>query len=244
MLILELLGKHPVGLNLVEIARALEIPNNSVFRIASTLTQMGYLHRCEKTKRFVMTRKLLGIGYASVSQQNIVAVSMEFLKLLRDEVKETVALAILLPQEAVLLVLAEAKSAHPFGYHLEEGMRTELHSAAPGKAILAFLPESELTNVLGRMPFTRFNERTISCRKKLATELAGVKKSGVAFDRQEMMDGCHCVAAPIFDENGYPIAAIWTTGPSNRLTAKELPEVGKKVKAAADKIAARLSLPI
>ena len=244
MLILELLGKHPAGLGLVDIARALEIPNNSVFRIASTLTQMGYLHRCEKTKRFVMTRKLLGIGYASISQQNIVAVSIEFLKQLRDEVKETVAIAILLPQEAVLLVLAEVKSSHPFGYHIEEGTRSELHGAAPGKAILAFLPESELSSVLGRMPFTRFNERTISCGEGLRNELVEVRKNGFAFDRQEMMDGCHCVVAPIFDEHGYPIAAIWTTGPSNRLTSKELPNVGAIVKAAADKIAARLCMPI
>lgn len=244
MLILELLGKHPGGLGLVEIAQALNIPNNSVFRIAGTLTRMGYLHRFENNRRFVLTRKLLGIGYAAVSQQNIVAVSMEFLKQLRDTVKETVALATLLPQEARLLALAQVKSSHAFGYHIEEGMRIELHCSAPGKAILAFLPQSELSDVISHMPFTRFNKQTITSRKDLLKELAGVRQTGVAFDHQEVIDGCHCAAAPILDEHGYPLATIWATGPSNRLTAEDLPGVAEIVKGAAIRIAERLSIPI
>ena len=244
MLILELLGKHPEGLGLIEIARALAIPNNSAFRIASTLTQMEYLHRCEKTKRFVLTRKLLGIGYAAVSQQNIVAASMEYLKQLRDAVKETVALATLLPQEALLLVLAEVKSSYPFGYHIEEGTRAELHCSAPGKAILAFLPESELTSVMSRMSFTPFNERTITRRDAFMKELGKVRETGCAFDRQEMVDGCHCVAAPVFDAHGYPLAAIWTTGPSSRMKLADLPQVAEIVKETAVKIASRLAVSI
>jgi len=243
MLILELLGKHPEGLGLVEIARALSIPNNSVFRIAGTLTQMRYLHRHENNRRFVLTRKLLGIGYAAVSQQNIVAVSMELLKQLRDAVKETVALATMLPQEARLLVLAQVRSSHAFGYHLEEGMRVELHCTAPGKAILAFLPESEASDVISRVSFTRYNKQTIACRKDLLKELAEVRQSGVAFDRQEAIDGCHCAAAPIFDGHGYPLAAVWTTGPSNRLTVEDFPRVAEIVKGAAIRIGERLSMP-
>ena len=244
MLILELLGKNTEGLGLVEIARALEIPNNSVFRITATLTSMGYLHRCGKSRRFVLTRKLLGVGCAAVSQQNIVAASMEFLKQLRDAVKETVALATLLPHEARVLVLAQVKSAHFFGYHLEEGMRAELHSSAPGKAMLAFLPQSELSDVISRMSFTKYNAHTITRRGNFMKELAAVRQSGWALDRQEMIDGCHCAAAPILDEHGYPVATIWTTGPSNRLTADDLPGVANIVKETAAKIAERLNRPI
>ena len=244
MLILELLGRHPAGLGLVEIARLLAIPNNSIFRIASTLTEMGYLHRCMTTRRFVLTRKLLGIGYAAVSQQNIVAASMEFLKQLRNDVKETVALATLLPQEARVLVLAQVKTSHAFGYCIEDGTRVELHSSAPGKAILAFLPQSEFSEVISKVVFTRFNEHTITRQEDLVNELAVVKQTGCAFDRQEMINGCHCVSAPVLDEHGYPVAAIWATGPSNRLTPEDLPAVAEIVKSAATKISERLGVSL
>ena len=43
--ILELLAKHPEGMRMREIADALELPPNSVFRITGLLEERGYLLR-------------------------------------------------------------------------------------------------------------------------------------------------------------------------------------------------------
>ena len=43
--ILELLAKHPEGLNITQISNLLDIPKNRTFRITSTLQSYGYPHR-------------------------------------------------------------------------------------------------------------------------------------------------------------------------------------------------------
>ena len=50
---------------------------------------------------------------------------------------------------------------------------------------------------------------------------------GYAFDRAEALEGVHCIAAPILDGNGIPIAAITTTGPAYRLQAEDFEAIGK-----------------
>jgi len=97
---------------------------------------------------------------------------------------------------------------------------------------------------MARVSFTRYNKQTITNPKHFLKELAEIRQTGVAFDRQEAIDGCHCAAAPILDAHGYPLATIWATGPSNRLTAKDFPGVGEIVKSAALGIAERLSIQI
>jgi DNA-binding IclR family transcriptional regulator len=244
LMILELLGQHPKGLALVEMAKRLKLPANSTFRIALTLTRLGYISRCDNTKKYVLTRRLLSVGYSTVHEYNIVEKAMEFIRQFRDEVKETVALAVLLPEEVKGLVLAEATSSHPFGYRLEIGARFYLHCTGPGKALVAFLPEDELKKIIGRIVFTRYNENTITTKSGYMKELESVRKAGYALDREENINGCFCVSAPVFDEHSYPIAAIWATGPSNRPIASEYTAVGKMAREYALQISRHLTLTI
>lgn len=242
LLILELLGAHPQGLSLVDIARRLKFPANSTFRIALTLARLGYLSRSDKTKTYVLTRRLLSIGFSTVHEYNIVEKSMGLLRAFRDEVKETVALAILLPEEARGLVLAQAESRHAFGYRLEIGTRFDLHCTGPGKALVAFLPDEEMKKIVGNITFTRYNANTITTRDAFLKEMALIRKAGYALDREEAMDGCYCVAAPVFNENGHSIAAIWATGPSNRYMKAESVAVGKMAVKYASQISERLTM--
>ena len=104
---------------------------------------------------------------------------------------------------------------------------------------MAFLPPNEREALLKRMNFTRFNERTLDTRAKFEAEIEDVLATGYGLDRAEEIEGLHCVGAPIFNHRGYPIAAIWVTGPSFRFAAEDLPKIGVKVVAAAEKISRR-----
>jgi DNA-binding IclR family transcriptional regulator len=56
-------------------------------------------------------------------------------------------------------------------------------------------------------------------------------------DRAEGMPGIRCVAAPILDRHGYPIAAITIAGPEARIPDDEIESIGRIVAAAAGKTA-------
>jgi DNA-binding IclR family transcriptional regulator len=64
--------------------------------------------------------------------------------------------------------------------------------------------------------------------------------NGYSTDSGEELEGMHCIAAPIFDRNNYPVAAIWITGPMERLPVSVFEDMGKVVKEFALRISFRL----
>lgn len=236
--ILEFLAEVPQGCGLSEIARRLQLPKNSVFRIVSTLFARGYLRRDPATKTFTLSRKLLTLGYAAVDEHNLVEKSLDQMRKLRDESEETTLIGTLADDQGI--VLEQVPSKQHVKFLVDVGARFPLHTAAPGKAMLAFLAPDERRALLSQMRFTRFNERTITDRKRFEEFLAEVRATGYAVDRAEEIEGLHCVAAPIFDHRGRPLASIWVTGPSYRLRREDFARVSRLVIEKAQRISGRL----
>ena len=67
-----------------------------------------------------------------------------------------------------------------------------------------------------------------------------MRELGYALDMAEEHDGVHCVAAPVLDVRGYPVAALTTTGPSDRLTKDKLKPYGEMIKDYAQQISSRV----
>jgi DNA-binding IclR family transcriptional regulator len=235
--ILELLAKQPDGMRMREIAEKLELPANSVFRITGVLEERGYLLREGDDMRYRLSRKLLSLGYAAIGEDKLLEHSLDVMQLLRDETQETVLVGVRADTQGI--VLEQVASTQPIKFLVDPGTHFPLHTAAPGKVFVAFLPPVEREALLKRMKFPRFNERTLDSRAKFEAEIEDVLAQGYGLDRAEEIEGLHCVAAPIFNHRGYPIASIWVTGPSFRFPAADLPRIGVKVAAAAERISQR-----
>jgi DNA-binding IclR family transcriptional regulator len=235
--ILELLAQHPDGMRMREIAEKLELPANSVFRITATLEDRGYLLREGEDMRYTLSRKLLSLGYAAIGEDKLVEHALDVMQQLRDETQETVLVGVRADTQGV--VLEQVAATQPVKFLVDPGTHFPLHTSAPGKVFVAFLPQAEREALLKKMKFTRYNERTLDSRAKFETELETVAEVGYGLDRGEQIEGLHCVGAPIFNHRGYPIAAIWVTGPSFRFAAADLPKIGVKVAAAAQIVSRR-----
>jgi DNA-binding IclR family transcriptional regulator len=238
LLIMELLAEHPQGLTSSQITSALKISRNSVFRITATLFENGYLTRDDETRVFQLSQKILTMGYAALSEESLVEKSLDVMREVRDQFKETVPLGILHGNEG--LVIEEVQGLHSFRFVLEPGRCFSLHSAAPGKAIVAFLPKEKQDRVIRQIKFKKYNERTITDRKSYQSELEKIRRCGYAVDHAEEIEGMHCVSAPIFNRHGHPVAAIWLTGPSHRIKEKDFPHIGKELRRATDRISKSL----
>lgn len=234
----EYLSSQPTGATLTQIVAAMKIPKNSVFRITSTLLENGYLTRNENTMKFRLTKKFLVFGLAAVSDENIIENSIDSLRKLRDATDCTAYLGALYGAEGV--ILEQAPGGHPFKVCVDLGTRFYLHSGAPGKAMLAFLPEEECDDLMKQMNFVHFNARTITNRDKFRTELAKIKQCGYAVDRAEEFAGIHCVGAPVFDRSGRMVASIWISGQEVVLPENKFHKYGLIVKEHAMTISKRL----
>ncbi len=221
--IMEHLAANRGSLTMAEIARALKYPNNSVFRIVSTLEEHGYLIREAESKNYSLSRKLLSLGYQALVESSLTEKALDILRSLRDATKETALLGTLLEGEGV--VLDQVLSNEPIKFMVSPGTRYSLHTAAPAKAILAFLNEEEQEHQISKIKFTRFNKNTITCATDYRKELKKARRQGYATDLEEEADGIMCFAAPVFDYRGSPVAAIWITGPVFRLKDKKHDEL-------------------
>jgi len=226
--IMEFLADNPSNATKAEIARELKFSNNSVYRIVSTLEENGYIIRNEESNEYTLSRKLLSLGYKALVEKNLVELAGHILRALRDETRETALLGGLLEGEGV--VLEQELSPEPIKFMVSPGTRFLLHTAAPAKAILAYLDQSSLTHQLHLIQFKRLTDRTICNQGDFLEELKNVKELGFAIDNEEEAKGVVCIGAPVFDYRGIPKAAIWVTGPKYRINDKRIQEISSAVK--------------
>lgn len=237
LVMLELLSSRPEGINVSDLGVELKIPKNSAFRIAVTLENRGFLEKVENTKRYRLTPRLLVLGAMSVTDANLFEKSIDVMRRLRDVTGETALLGTLAGDEGV--VLDQALGTHHFKFAVDPGTRFSLHTAAPGKAMLACFPEEERVRRVSRLKLPRFTANTITTHEEFLAHLDEVAKRGYGFDLSEEMEGQTCIGAAIRGATGGVIAALWITAPSSRIPDGQLDAFGAVVKAHADEISNR-----
>lgn len=231
MAILEYLATSQRSATIAELSERLGYPSASVFRITQELADLGYLSRDPATKQFSLTNKFLLLGQPQGQRRGLVEASLGAMRGLHRATGETTQLCCLVGTENV--ILEQIISIHPFKYSVELGARCPSYSCAPGKAMIARLPDEEREEFIGRLRFKQFTPTTITGRKEFREELLRIADCGYALDRAEGLEGIHCVAAAICDRNGYPAGAITIAGPASRIPAAQFEEFGRVVAEAA-----------
>jgi DNA-binding IclR family transcriptional regulator len=80
----------------------------------------------------------------------------------------------------------------------------------------------------------------LSSGEELRRELAEIRERGYSINRGEYWDGVEGVAAPIWDINSSPIAAVSIVGPTYRFSPEHIEEFGRLAKEAAAEISRQL----
>ena len=236
--LMEILSKSPDGITFPQMLERMHCNKTSLFRILMTIEDMGYVRKSAETDAYSVSRKILSLAYAALCDRSLIGESMDVLRRLRDLTSETTMLGVLLDDECVMI--EQEYGLHPFNFTGKLGMKSPLHASAPGKALLAALPEEECRRILSRITLTKNAANTITTIPGLERELEKISAKGYSSDESEAVDGVNCVAAAIRNTHGYPVAVIWITGPSNRVLAGEFELLGKRLRESAEIVSERL----
>jgi DNA-binding IclR family transcriptional regulator len=125
---------------------------------------------------------------------------------IRAQTNETVNLTILDGAEVVFVERIEANFI--VNSNLYVGSRLPVHCSSMGKAILAYLSEEKLVQILDKLDFQPRTAKTIITRTQLIEELTGIRSTGTAINNEELEEGLFAIASPIRDHSGEPIAAM------------------------------------
>jgi IclR family KDG regulon transcriptional repressor len=221
------------GLAFSQIAKDLPFSRTTIHRILYTLVKLGYVEKTETASHYRLTRKFHDISGAVLSFQHLQAVSKPVMRTLLVRYSETVNLGSLDGAEVTYLDVAQSPSAVRLA--ALPGDRNPVHCTALGKAMLAFLPESQIHTILGQSPLFRRTSHTITQHGRFLEHLAMVRGERVALDQEENVDGVTCVAAPIFGPTGKVMAAFSVSGPASRMSPK-LSALKSDVRAAATSV--------
>jgi DNA-binding IclR family transcriptional regulator len=214
--ILRALRDETNGLTLAQIADRVGLARSTVYRLVAALEQERFVAAASAARGY-----RLGPGLASLTMaatRDLTALIHPYLAELSQEVNETVDLAVF-EQDHVLIVDRVVAASRTLLVQSSVGALLPAHTTAPGKALLAALPDEEVEALL---PATleRLTPATITSRAKLLEELDRVRDTGIAYARGERTQGIDAIAVAVGPEHA-PIAAVSVPMPAQRFEASE-----------------------
>lgn len=198
-------------LSLAELTKSVNLPKSTVHRLAQQLVDEGALDRTEFGYRLGL--RMFELGTRAGPERQIREVAVPFMRDLYETMRETVQLAVLDGLEVVYLEKIEG----PRSVRLptQVGCRMPAYCTALGKVLLAYADRERIDQIFSQAPIRR-TPYTITQTSVLVDQLAAVAQQGVAYDREESVVGAACVAVPLLDRSGAPIAALSVSGPMTR----------------------------
>jgi DNA-binding IclR family transcriptional regulator len=223
---------------LAEISQYLGLHKSTAHRLLSLLKKKGLVVVDPTTQLYSLGPALVELAWVVLRQQDLRSLCRPFLEQLRQATNETVSLNMRIGNKRVCI--EELPSDQEVKYSQAMGLTAPLHVGAPGKALMAFLPADERERVLATLTFEPLTPETITDLDALRAELDRTRVRGYAVSIGERSPWAAAVAAPIRDRSGQTIVAVSVLGPSHRLTAKVLKELGGQVIKVAREISAAL----
>lgn len=212
-----------------------DLPKATLYRFVQTLTNQRMLQYDPERQTYAPGLRLVRLAHAAWAQSSLAPVARAHIDALSAETGETVHLAQL--DHAQVLYVDKRNARDPVEMFSQAGKVGPAYCTGVGKAMLAFLPESELKTALAQQSWHRFTSTTHCSAASLSKELAEIRKEGLSFDREEHEVGIVCVATPILNRLSRPLGALSVTGTTRRTDLETLHRIGLRLKLAAAAIA-------
>lgn len=200
--ILRALEGKSEGLSLGEIAKLVDLPRSTVQRIVNALATEGFVIGSTPNAKVRLGPGLVSLG--SAAKIDIDRLVLPHMKALSEEIDETVDLSVL---DGNMMVFIEqvADDSRPLRAVSAVGHAFPIYTCANGKAVLASLQEEEVLNLTSE-PFEAQTQSTITLSQKLFAELDDIRKTGIAYDHQEHLEGICAMGVALSDPYGRHIA--------------------------------------
>lgn len=213
MAVFDIFARERRELSNSEMARLLGVAETSCLDLLHTLVKSGYLTRTARTRRFYPTGRLMTAARKISKNDPLFAIGSEATELLTDKTGET-ALSGRMERSAVTII-ALCEGRHVLRYMLTAGDRIASYASGLGKALLAAMPDDEVSEHLAKYPPKQLTEHTLTDVAALKRDLELTRSRGWAMADSEGNDGVSSLAVAGFV--GEECLAVSLSGPSKRI---------------------------
>lgn len=229
--ILMLLRAQGRGMTIAEITEATGWHKSSVHKLLVTLSHHGLLDREEETKRYSLGIELIGYGQFVLNNLDFANAARSLLKQLADFSGETANYCLV--QGKKIVVVESVESRIELRVVPPIGTADPLTMKSNGKAVLAFMPESQVKKIIEEEGLRALTRKSITEPEAFYGELAAVREKGYAADLEEFREGISAVSAPVFNAAGKVVGALSLVAPASRMGEDKAAVYGRKCAEAA-----------
>lgn len=219
-------------LSITEISNLCDVSKSKAYRYLISFLKTGFLKRDENLK-YSLGNELTLLGIRALGDMDLDKISESYLRQLRDDINETVA--IILWGERGPFFLRWEPSQNHVNIGIHQGSQISVTRSAAGKLFAAYLPR-EKTKLL-------IEEELNYDRQKIESfynEVERVKKVGLAYTQDTLIPAISALCAPVFDRHGEITASLLTLGFTDKLDISENSSIAKKMKKSAEALSKEL----
>jgi len=226
-------------LSLKELVELSGLNRSTVYRIMQAFQKWGFVLQHPDNKKYRLSLKIVEMAGNVLRKMNLINICRPYLLELRDRTGESSFLSIL--REMNILIIDWEPSYYDVHINVTVGKAVPAYCSGAGKAILAFLAEKDLEELLSKHPLKRYTENTITDKERLLKVLEETRVRGYGLSSGEYDRDIVVAGAPIFDIHNRVIASCAIGALKSRVRdEKQMHEYGKLVKEAASQISKQL----
>lgn len=222
-------------MGVTEISREVGISKSKGYSILNTLSQFGFVEKDSHVKTYSLGMELLSLARHVLDNLRYPEVVSPFLQDLATETNSTVLFGLIQGEHVV--VLDKYERNQNIGFTVRLGHRFHVTLGAHGRAIVAFLPETEQEKILSKKKvYFSWNPSRMNM-KFLREELRRCRELGYAQDIGGITPGVNVLSAPLFGNRDRLTGCLILIG---TFPEKRVEEYGSKVAGIARQISQKL----
>ncbi|MCC6006064.1 MAG: IclR family transcriptional regulator [Rhodobacteraceae bacterium] len=223
---------------LSDLALRTGMPPSSAHRLLMTLQAGRFVEFDETTAEWAVGIEVFRVGASFLRRISVTDAARDKMRALVAQTGETANLGIADGGEVVFV--GQMESTQPIRAFFAAGVRAPMHSSGIGKALMAAMPCDRVEKLLQRTGLPGFTPHTLTAPADLFADLERIRARGWALDDEERHEGMRCVASAIFNLHGEVVAGISISGPTVRLGADRVGEIGPLMRRAASDVTERI----
>lgn len=196
-----------------ELSELIGLPRSTTQRLLQTLEECGLVRQDTASRKYGLGPRTLTLGMAYLQGIDLRTQAHPHMLRLRDELGETIALAVRVGAARMYIEQIEAKAE--LKAKAEIGTLYPLWAGSAGRILLGSLPKDELERLVaeaGDVAFTHVEPHTMS---GLLAKLDEERRLGYSKAFEETISGVHTISVPVPISDA-EVVVLSASGPSNR----------------------------
>ena len=201
------------GATVSEVAAETDTAKATVHDHLNSMRQLGYV--TQSNGSYYVSTYFLRLGERARQGMHLYRIAQPELVNLADQTGEYASLVVEEHGEGVIMATERGKAAVPLDVY--NGIRMPMHTTAPCKAILAFLPDERIRQIIDEHDLRGITPHSITDEDALWEEIEQIRSRGYALGHEERVTGVRTIGAPIIDKFDCVRGSISVWGPTNRI---------------------------